>query len=68
MEGESQFMDWDDALALYDRDLRARSMAERTRKAYGVDLGQFVEWAKGRGLGTGEVGHRDVRRYGAGLS
>jgi site-specific recombinase XerD len=61
-------MSWDEALAAYDRDLRARSMAERTRKAYGVDLGQFVEWAKGRGLGPGEVRHRDVRRYGAGLS
>jgi site-specific recombinase XerD len=61
-------VDWDDALALYDRDLSARSMAERTRRAYGVDLGQFVEWTKGRGLGVGEVRHRDVRRYAAGLS
>jgi site-specific recombinase XerD len=61
-------MSWDEALAAYDRDLRARSMAERTRKAYGVDLGQFVEWAKGRGLEPGKVRHRDVRRYGAGLS
>jgi site-specific recombinase XerD len=43
-------------------------MAERTRKAYGVDLGQFVDWAKGRGLPPGEVRHRDVRRYAAGLS
>jgi len=61
-------MTWDEALAAYDRDLRARSMAERTRKAYGVDLGQFVDWASGRGLAPGEVRHRDVRRYGAGLS
>src|SRR5262245_21118808 len=61
-------MTWDEALAAYDRDLHARSMAERTRKAYGVDLGQFVEWAQGRGLAPGEVRHRDVRRYGAGLS
>ena len=61
-------MTWDEALAGYDRDLRARSMAERTRKAYGVDLGQFVDWAKGRGLEPGKVRHRDVRRYGAGLS
>jgi len=52
----------------YDRDLRARSMAERTRHAYGVDLGQFVEWAKERGMEPGGVRHRDVRRYGAGLS
>jgi site-specific recombinase XerD len=59
---------WDEALAAYDRDLLARSMAERTRRAYGVDLGQFVEWAKGRGLELGKMRHRDVRRYGAGLS
>ncbi len=43
-------------------------MAERTRKAYGVDLGQFVEWAKEGSLEPGKVRHRDVRRYGAGLS
>ena len=61
-------MDWEEALAAYDRDLRARSLAERTRRAYAVDLGQFVEWARERGLAPGEVRHRDVRRYGAGLS
>ncbi len=61
-------MTWDEALAAYDRDLRARSMAERTRKAYAVDLGQFVEWARERGLEPCDVRHRDVRRYGAGLS
>jgi site-specific recombinase XerD len=61
-------MTWDEALAGFDRDLRARSVAERTRRAYGVDLGQFVEWARGRGVGPGEVRHRDVRRYAAGLS
>jgi site-specific recombinase XerD len=61
-------MTWDEALALYDRDLRARSAAERTRRAYGVDLGQFVEWARGRGAEPGELRHRDVRRYAAALS
>jgi len=61
-------VDWGKALALFDRDLRARSMAERTRHAYGVDLGQFVEWAQARGLEPADVRHRDVRRYGAGLS
>ena len=61
-------MTWDEALALYDRDLRARNAAERTRRAYGVDLGQFVEWARGRGAAPGEVRHRDVRRYAAALS
>jgi site-specific recombinase XerD len=53
-------------LAAYDRDLKGRSAAERTRRAYGVDLGQFVEWAGERC--PDEIRHRDVRRYGAGLS
>jgi integrase/recombinase XerC len=61
-------MTWKEALAGFDRDLRARSIAEPTRRAYGIDLGQFVEWAKGRGTQPGEVRHRDVRRYAAGLS
>ena len=61
-------MNWDEALVAHDRDLSARNLAERTRRAYGVDLAQFVEWAQGRGLALAEVRHRDVRRFGAGLS
>ncbi len=59
-------MDWGEALTAYDRDLRGRGAAERTRKAYGVDLGQFVEWAGERT--PGDIRHRDVRRFAAGLS
>lgn len=61
-------MNWEAALAAYDRDLRARGSAERTRRAYGVDLGGFSEWAGEQGLAPGDIRHRDVRRYGAGLS
>jgi site-specific recombinase XerD len=61
-------VNWESALADYDRDLRARSAAERTRRAYGVDLAGFVEWAQPQGLGPGDVRYRDVRRFGAGLS
>jgi site-specific recombinase XerD len=61
-------MDWAHALMDFDRDLKARGIAERTRRAYGVDLGQFSGWAKQRGLEPGRVRHRDVRRYGAELS
>ena len=61
-------MNWDAALAAYDRDLHARGSAERTRRAYGVDLGGFGEWAAEQGLDPADVRHRDVRRYGAGLS
>ncbi len=61
-------MDWDGTLAALDRDARGRSVAERTRRAYAVDLGQFAEWARGRGLEPEAVRHRDVRRYAARLS
>ncbi|MGN6217593.1 MAG: tyrosine recombinase XerC [Solirubrobacterales bacterium] len=61
-------MNWEEALSLYDRDLRARGSAERTRRAYGVDLGGFAEWAGEQGLGPDGIRYRDVRRYAAGLS
>jgi len=61
-------MSWKESLAAYDRDLMGRGLAERSRRAYGVDLGQFEEWTRQAGLEPGEVRHRDVRRYGAGLS
>ena len=65
---EQRVVHWEAALAAYDRDLRARGSAERTRRAYGVDLGGFSEWAGEQGLAPGDIRHRDVRRYGAGLS
>jgi integrase/recombinase XerC/integrase/recombinase XerD len=61
-------VNWETALSEYDRDLRARGSAERTRRAYAVDLAGFVEWSTPQGLGPGDVRHRDVRRYAAGLS
>jgi site-specific recombinase XerD len=67
-QGESPFVNWTNALAEYDRDLRARGCAERTRHAYGTDLGGFVEWAEPLSLGPADVRYRDVRRYAAGLS
>jgi integrase/recombinase XerC/integrase/recombinase XerD len=61
-------MTWEDSLKAYDRDLMGRKVAERTRRAYGLDLGQFAEWSLQAGLEPGGVRHRDVRRYGAALS
>jgi len=61
-------VNWETSLADYDRDLRARGAAERTRRAYAVDLNGFVEWIEPQGRGPGEVRHRDVRRFAAGLS
>ncbi len=40
-------------------------MGEKTRRAYGVDLGQLAEWAGGRELGPLELGHRELRRFAA---
>ncbi len=61
-------MTWEDAMSGFDRDLGARSAAERTRRAYGADLDHFAAWSEARGLGPLDVGHRDARRYGASLS
>jgi integrase/recombinase XerC/integrase/recombinase XerD len=59
---------WDTALSGFDRDLMTRGSAERTRRAYGVDLAAFVAWAKGLHLAPADLRHRDVRRYAASLS
>jgi integrase/recombinase XerC/integrase/recombinase XerD len=61
-------VNWVEAQTEFDRDLMARGSAERTRRAYAVDLDQFAEWAKDLGLGPEGIRYRDVRRYAAGLS
>ena len=58
---------WDDALALFDSDLRRRGAAEKTRRAYAVDLGQLATWACGHRLAPEDVTVRDLRRYAAHL-
>lgn len=58
---------WGDALRLFDADLRRRGMAEKTRRAYAVDLGQLATWASGQGLRPAAVDARALRRYAAGL-
>jgi integrase/recombinase XerC/integrase/recombinase XerD len=59
---------WAQALRAFDDDLRRRGAAEKTRRAYGIDLGQFAAWAAGRGLEPAAVGVRDLRRWAAVLS
>jgi integrase/recombinase XerC/integrase/recombinase XerD len=59
---------WSQALALFDADLRRRGMAEKTRRAYGVDLGQFALWCTAQELEPRDVTPRDLRRYAAALS
>ncbi len=60
--------EWSAALALLQEDLRRRDAAQRTRRAYAVDLEQFARWAHARGCKPEDVDVRAVRRYVAGLS
>ena len=50
------------------RDLRRRGAAERTRRAYGIDLGQLAGWCAARGLDPAQVDYKTLRRYAAHLS
>ena len=59
---------WIEALETFDRELSARSVAERTRRAYATDLGQLALWADGRGMEPQRLGHRDLRHFAAQLS
>jgi len=59
---------WSDALSLLDADLRTRGSAEKTRRAYGIDTGQFVAWARGQELEPQDIDVKSLRRYAAQLS
>src|SRR3954469_9798074 len=59
---------WGKTLAAFDADLRARGMSEKTRHAYGVDLGQLAEWAAAQDLGPIELESRALRRFAGVLS
>jgi len=60
---------WREALAGFDRGLRARGMSEKTRGAYGADLGQLAEWAAAAGTGPPHgLTQRDLRRFAGVLS
>ncbi len=59
---------WQHALQAFDDDLRRRAVAARTRRAYGIDAGQFAVWATTAALDPAAVDVRMLRRYAAGLS
>ena len=56
---------WAQALRLFDEDLRRRGTAERTRRAYGIDVGQFAQWSVASGLTPPRVDVKALRRYAA---
>ncbi len=59
---------WCGALEAFDADLRRRAVAAKTRRAYGIDAGQFAAWASTAGLQPASVEVRALRRYAASLS
>ena len=59
---------WSRALATFDGSLRARGMADKTRRAYGVDLDQLARWAGPQGLDPTALDHRTLRRFAGVLS
>jgi integrase/recombinase XerC/integrase/recombinase XerD len=59
---------WRSALAELDAGLRARGMAQRTRRAYGIDVAQLAAWASRQGLEPEALDYRAIRRYAGVLS
>jgi site-specific recombinase XerD len=59
---------WRGALRRFDDVLRARGNAEKTRRAYGVDLQQLADWAGRQDLIPGDVDPRALRRFAGVLS
>src|SRR3954470_17084230 len=59
---------WGADLATFDAALRARGMAEKTRRAYGADLQQLADWAVRQDLGPRAVDPRMLRRFAGVLS
>ena len=58
---------WGEARLLFDRDLRRRGAAERTRRAYGTDVGELALWAGHMGLDPEDLDYPWLRRYAAHL-
>src|SRR5437764_274176 len=54
---------WSRALQAFDADLRRRGAAEKTRRAYGIDVGQFALWASQADAEPAAVTPRTLRRY-----
>jgi site-specific recombinase XerD len=59
---------WGAALRRFDRELQRRGAAERTRRAYGTDVGELATWASAQQTTPAGVDYRLLRRYAARLS
>ncbi len=59
---------WSAALRDFDEGMRRRRLADKTRRAYGVDLGQLAEWASANALTPEQLDFRTLRRFAGVLS
>jgi len=59
---------WAERLHRFDASLRAHGMSEKTRRAYGMDLGQLASWAAKQRLDASALGPRELRRFAGYLS
>ena len=59
---------WRSALRVFDRELQRRGAAERTRRAYGVDLAQLALWSTAADVEPDGVDYPVLRRYAARLA
>src|SRR3954464_7552881 len=59
---------WRTQLASFDSHLKARGMAEKTRRAYGTDIEQLAEWAAKQGVAPEDATQRVLRRFAGVLS
>jgi integrase/recombinase XerC/integrase/recombinase XerD len=59
---------WRDALDAFEQDLRRRAAADKTRRAYAIDVEQFARWAAAQSLLPATVDVRALRRYAATMS
>jgi site-specific recombinase XerD len=59
---------WRAALRTFDRELQRRGAADRTRRAYGVDLAQLALWCTMSGVEPDGVDYPVLRRYAAQLA
>jgi site-specific recombinase XerD len=59
---------WRAALRTFDRELQRRGAAERTRRAYGIDLAQLALWSTVNGVEPDAVDYPVLRRYAAQLA
>src|SRR3982751_798592 len=60
--------EWSGDLSSFDAGLRARGMAEKTRRAYGADLQQLADWAERQAIDPRDVDARVLRRFAGVLS